>query len=867
MAINQDYESVTEPSRALGLFTDRKKETRHFLTYLNSDPTPEKVLFFWGEGGNGKSLFLEYLRKYFCKVTQSIEDWNELSSLSNEEIVSYFKFMEEKYKPVQQAFLDFGIYLETYRPKDSIHALMQLRRDLSGCGISFPIFDFGAALYLHKTDRLENQRDLFPKEIVDLGTELAVALLEHTPGIKIVKSLLNVINKHYGKSVLLSIKESKGAKVDEEIVLKLHSFDAEKELVYMLPKLFATDLNNSMEKSNSPKRVVLFFDTHEAFWGARERHLADHHLFERDEWLRKFIGLLDLHKGIIVVLAGRERPKWSTPKINHRIPEQNIDTQLIGHFSETDAKDYLKKTGITDLPLQYSLIELAKVEKEQIHPFYLGLCVDIILQANLNGIKLTDEDINQWLKNEAGDKEQELIKRFLKYVDTVDLVDCIKAVSLCRSFDFELYFELGKKLNLVVSEPLFKKLINFSFIKELEIRTNNYEGTIVYRIHDLLRRVINEQNNDFVMRAHKIIESYYREKVKEGDLIALGEAIYHKTQINWKEGATEWCEKFDEALKQTNFPLCIILKNLCFDFKIEDDGYLAKFAYYQGKYFSNILRHEDAIKELEFSIQKNDILLSVDSNNAIILNNKGQSLKSLGDQHANLSQQQEEKESYSQAIAAYDKAISLAPDYSYAHNNKGNALKSLGDLQASLSKHQEATQTYLQSVMAYDRALSFDPNFINAHSNKGLTLKRLGDLQAGLLLQREATESYSQSIEAYDEALSLAPDYINAHNNKGLTLTRWGDLQAGLLSQQEATDCYSRAILAYGKALELAPDYIYARINMGDALGKLGDLQAKPQAKKSYSRAIAAFDCALRIIPNHNYVLRQKENVIQKQSI
>jgi len=915
VAIHKVCQSVTVPSRALGLFTDREKETRHFLTYLNSDPTPEKVLFFWGEGGNGKSLFLNYLRKYFCKLTGSIEDWNELSGLNNEELVSNFKHMEEEFHPVKQTFLDFEIYLESYRPKDSIYALMQLRRDLSGCGISFPLFDFAAALYLHKTNRLDKQKDLFPKEIMDLGTELAVALLEHTPGVKIVKSFLNVINKHYSKSIILSMKESKGAKIDEEIVQKLYSMDPEKELVCMLPNLFASDLNNSMGKVNVPKRVVLFFDTHEAFWGTRERHLADHHLFERDEWLREFIGLLDLDKGIIVVVAGRERPKWSTPKINHHIPKRYIDTQLIGHFTETDARGYLEKSDIRNDTIQCSLIELAKVETDQIHPFYLGLCVDIILQANLNGISLSNHDINQWLKDQAGNKEQELIKRFLKYVDTVDLANCIKAVSLCRSFDFELYFELGKKLNLLVSEPLFKTLINFSFVKEFKIVSNKYKENKVYRIHDLLRRVINEQDEEFVTRAHKVIESYYREKIKEGNLTALGEAIYHKTQVNKKNGANEWVDKFEEALEQSNFQLCSILQNLSFDLKV-DDSSSADFAYFRGSYLLAISRYKEAIEELTFSIKQYSRVLLQDSNNIGTFNhkclaltrlgdlrselsqqheakesysqaiaeyekvltldpddigtliNKGNCLQSLGHLQANISQQEQARVSYSQAIEAYNKALCLAPYNIKAHNNKGNSLQSLGHMLASISQHEQAKMSYSQGIEEYDKVLRIAPDFIVTYNNKGLALESLGHLQASISQHEQAKASYSQAIEAYDKVLSLAPDFIAAHNNKGLALKGLGDLQTKLSMKHMANESYTRAIKAYDKVLILAPNDTATHINKGSAQHSLGDLLAsisqQEQAKVSYFQAIKAYDKALSLAPDYSSAHYNKGNALKR---
>jgi Flp pilus assembly protein TadD len=57
----------------------------------------------------------------------------------------------------------------------------------------------------------------------------------------------------------------------------------------------------------------------------------------------------------------------------------------------------------------------------------------------------------------------------------------------------------------------------------------------------------------------------------------------------------------------------------------------------------------------------------------------------LGEVYARLSQAEGALTSYQSAIAAFDRALSLAPDDISAHNSRGIALQSLGDLQASLS--------------------------------------------------------------------------------------------------------------------------------------------------------------------------------------
>ncbi len=70
--------TVTSGNRALELFTDRDEFTCLFARYLNEDPAPEKILFFHGGGGNGKTLLLEYLRKNCCKRFRR-DIWRQIS--------------------------------------------------------------------------------------------------------------------------------------------------------------------------------------------------------------------------------------------------------------------------------------------------------------------------------------------------------------------------------------------------------------------------------------------------------------------------------------------------------------------------------------------------------------------------------------------------------------------------------------------------------------------------------------------------------------------------------------------------------------------------------------------------------------------
>ncbi|MEO0886482.1 MAG: tetratricopeptide repeat protein [Cyanobacteria bacterium J06648_10] len=99
-----------------------------------------------------------------------------------------------------------------------------------------------------------------------------------------------------------------------------------------------------------------------------------------------------------------------------------------------------------------------------------------------------------------------------------------------------------------------------------------------------------------------------------------------------------------------------------------------------------------------------------------------------------------------EAIAAYDAALHIKPDYHEALNNKGVALSALG-------RKEEA-------IAAYDAALHIKPDKHEALNNKGNALSALGRNE--------------EAIAAYDAALHIKPDYHKALYNKGVALSALG---------------------------------------------------------------------------------------------
>ena len=221
-----------------------------------------------------------------------------------------------------------------------------------------------------------------------------------------------------------------------------------------------------------------------------------------------------------------------------------------------------------------------------------------------------------------------------------------------------------------------------------------------------------------------------------------------------------------------------------------------------------------------------------------------------------------------EAVASFQGATQLKPDYAKAHNNLGVALEEQGRLE--------------EAVASFQRAIGLKPDFAEAHNNLGLALAGAGaagggggQLSAGhagssrtaprptttwgLALQARAgwrrrwpaisgpsgsspttprpTTTWGcpcgagrleEAVASFRAGLQLKPDYAEAHNNLGLALRS----RAGWRRRWPAIS---------GPALQ--PDYAEAHNNLGNALhgagqagGGGGQLSAGPAAQARLCR-------------------------------
>ncbi|WP_341731410.1 hypothetical protein [Microcoleus sp. EPA2] len=917
---DEDFQTEISDDRKLQLFTDRHEFTRRFASYLNDDQPREQILYFFGDGGNGKSLLLKHLEYHCCKrfSPQVWQQWRALPESRAAEVANFVRNAAPKtYTPIPVVRHDFGLIpIKEDKPQDRFYGLLMLRRNVATATkkykFKFPNYDFACFWYLlNKGESNATLAQLFPDDVMELLTPVMETFAEF-PVVAQAVAVLKGIDKLGGiKRAMKLIQNRLG--VSDETADEIRRKDIDTELIDSLPKLFAGDLNAAMAGRNKPDRLVMLFDTHEKMWDEK-RNSQGATFWYQDEWFRRLLRALDYKLGIVVAVAGRECPvtqlRWpNAPRFP--IPADYIDKQLVWHLSPADARDYLHKVEIDKVDLADAVIKYASVnpdeswENLQIHPFYLGLCADVVLAERRRGIELLSSDFARIPKLE--NKTAELTDRLLLYVDR-EVRSAVHSLSACRAFDEDLYVKLGAGCHFQASSANFEVLTGFSFVWKSEKRGDNW-----YRIHDLLRRLDAERDNPKTRRAHKFLERHYWEV---GDM---AESIFHANRLDWERGASQWEQVFNGVLNKSRYEVCKSLLGVREELWIKSDYLLGLISRAEGFYYYLLARYAEAKQEyleavaaydralitnpddlntlnskgfvllnlgrLQISLEEFEaakqsfsdaiatcnlaLLISPDYIN--LFNTKGLVLNFLGDVQTRLREFEAAKQSYSEAIAVLNSALLIAPDANYVLNSKGLALQSLGDVQARLSEFETAKQYYSEAIAVLNSALLIVPDDTTPLNNKGNALHSLGDLQAQLSEFEAAKQSYSEAIATLNYALQLAPDDSRCLRNKGNTLIDMGSLQAQLSEFEAAKQSYSEAIAIYNSFLLIAPDFIPALNIKGNALQSLGELQAQlsefEAAKQSYSEAISAFNSVLLITPDHIAALNNKGGVLLRLSI
>jgi predicted O-linked N-acetylglucosamine transferase (SPINDLY family) len=154
-----------------------------------------------------------------------------------------------------------------------------------------------------------------------------------------------------------------------------------------------------------------------------------------------------------------------------------------------------------------------------------------------------------------------------------------------------------------------------------------------------------------------------------------------------------------------------------------------------------------------------------------------------------------------QAIAAFERAIVIAPHFAEALTNRGALLM--------------AAKSHEAALKSFDAALAVNPAMMPAWNNRGNALSELG--------------RYDEAIASYNRVLALKPDVFEALLNRS----------NALLASRRADE----ALSGYDSALTIRPDCADALKGRANALFEL----------KRFDEAVADYETVVARNPQHDY--------------
>jgi predicted O-linked N-acetylglucosamine transferase (SPINDLY family) len=298
------------------------------------------------------------------------------------------------------------------------------------------------------------------------------------------------------------------------------------------------------------------------------------------------------------------------------------------------------------------------------------------------------------------------------------------------------------------------------------------------------------------------------------------------------------------------------------------------------------------------AIRQIDAALVVNRDVAAAHNNRGVALAAL--------------ERSEQALASYDRAIALAPNYVDALINRGNTLKDLQRFEAALASYDRAIalvpghaialaqrgnvlqglRRFQDAVASYDRAIALKPDYSAAYNDRGSALATLGHFEQAVASYEQAialrpndAEAFrnrgvaftqlgrlDEAVASYDRAIAIKPGYADAFNDRAVALSQFGRLAEAIESCERAValrpnspealsnrgnalnelNRFAEAVASYDRAIALKPDYADAHCNRGNALSGL----------KRFEDALASYERAIAIDPAHAEAVNNKGNAL-----
>ena len=186
-----------------------------------------------------------------------------------------------------------------------------------------------------------------------------------------------------------------------------------------------------------------------------------------------------------------------------------------------------------------------------------------------------------------------------------------------------------------------------------------------------------------------------------------------------------------------------------------------------------------------------------------------------------------------QSLALFDQVLRVQPQLYQTWCNRGNVLDDLGRAE--------------EAVASYDRALHIYPDYETARLNRGVVQQKMANAAFNQGVVLDNNKELAAALVCYERALALNPSHCEANLNAALVLKDLGrfeeaamrlmaseTLEAGFVhGLNQAADIWGvqlgrhdEALACYQRSLAIDPDQPHIRLSSGESLLATGQLAA-----------------------------------------
>ena len=301
--------------------------------------------------------------------------------------------------------------------------------------------------------------------------------------------------------------------LDEEILKELKEFEKNTDIKSFeeeLPYFLGEDLKNM------PTPMIFLLDGYEKIY----ENLNDSNRIEAEKFIENFA--YHIQKNSVIVIAGREKTDWGKFEIFWN--EKFVYKEVTG-LKNSEINELLEKSGLNDTLIKEKIIKTTKG-----YPFFIKLIFDYY--KNTNEINF-EEIITQ----------EQLIIRFIGNL-SIEETTILEYLSVCEYFDDDIYKYLLNRFNMPYSHKLYKKIKEYSFIKEINGK---------YYMHDIMKEAIYKSLDSNKNLIHKAMFEYFNKKIfLKKDTKYISDALFHLKKFETEEKVSKWFKEIEKMLYENS---------------------------------------------------------------------------------------------------------------------------------------------------------------------------------------------------------------------------------------------------------------------------------------------------------------------------